>query len=162
MGYTTYFDGEISIEPPLTAKEVEYINAFADTRRMDREKGEYYVGDNSNGFNTEPDVRDANRPPQGQPGLWCQWIASADGTRLEWDGGEKFYNATEWMEYIIKHFLGQDPIAKKVNKHFDFLEGHTCNGEIFAEGEDLNDRWKIEVVNNVVTELTGEVEVTYK
>jgi len=162
MGYTTYFEGSVSIEPPLSPKEITYINAFAASRRMGRANGDYYVDGNKSGFNEAPDVYDINRPPEGQPGLWCQWVASEDGTELEWDGGEKFYAATEWMEYIINHFLGSDPIAKKANENFDFLEGHILNGEIYAEGEDSDDRWKIEVKNNVVTQLEGEVEITYK
>lgn len=159
MGYTTYFDGQLAIDPPLSPKEVEYINKFADTRRMNRENGPYFVGgEGFKGQDAEADVIDHNSPPPEQPGLWCQWIVSEDGTTLEWDGGEKFYCATEWMEYIINHFLGQDPIAKKSNKHFDFLEGHTLNGEITATGEESDDNWKIVVEDNKVTEIQGHIE----
>lgn len=36
MGYTTYFEGHLTIEPPLNPKHEEYINAFSGTRRMKR------------------------------------------------------------------------------------------------------------------------------
>jgi hypothetical protein len=43
MGYTTIFDGQISVEPPLNPEEIKYLNKFADTRRMACEQGPYYV-----------------------------------------------------------------------------------------------------------------------
>lgn len=27
------------------------------------------------------------------------------GTAIEWDGGEKFYNYVEWLEYLMGNFL---------------------------------------------------------
>lgn len=163
MGYTTDFEGSLTIEPPLNAKEVEYINKFSDTRRMNRTNGPYFVGGKGfKGQEDDADVTDHNQPPDGQPGLWCQWIVSENGTTLEWDGGEKFYDATAWMEYIINHFLGQCPIARNANQHFEFLQGHLLNGDIFASGEESSDHWKIEVRNNVVTEKQGHIEYTYE
>lgn len=158
MGYTTYFEGGVIIDPPLNEKEVLYINKFAETRRMDREKGPYYVGGTGMaGQGNDPDIRDHNRPPEGQPGLWCNWIASEEGDIIEWDGGEKFYAAAEWMQYIIDHFIGKDPLAKLNNEHFDFLQGHTINGEIFATGEESGDNWKIEVKDGIVTTKQGAI-----
>jgi len=169
MGYTTYFTGAISIDPPLNEKEIKYLTKFADTRRMDREKGPYYVGAGGvAGQAREDDIRDYNRPSEGQPGLWCQWVP-ADiqvdeldtpilARSIEWDGGEKFYYALEWMQYLVDHFIGNDPIAKKVDpEKFDFLQGHTLNGEILAEGEEQGDIWKIIVEDNVVTEKEAKI-----
>ncbi len=158
MGYTTDFEGHVDITPPLSAKEVEYINRFNETRRMDRENGPYFVGGSDDfGQGRDSDIYDHNRPPAEQPGLWCQWRASEDGTRIEWDGGEKFYNAPEWMQYIIDHFIGDDPIAKRVNSHFDFLEGHSVNGVIRAYGEDPEDLWTLTVADNVVVTKDAEI-----
>jgi len=162
MGYTTYFEGSIDVDPPLNAKEIEYINKFSDSRRMNRTNGPYYLGGSGfHGQDRDDDVIDYNKPDPSQPGLWCQWIANEEGDAIEWDEGEKFYEATEWMQYIIDHFLGLDPIARRVNKNFDFLQGHTLNGEIYAEGEESEDRWYIEVKDGVVTEHQGTVTVTY-
>lgn len=109
MGYQTNFSGSIVIEPPLTAKEVSDLNSFS------------YQPHDPNEF----------------PGHYCQWIATNDGTQIEWDGGEKFYDALEWMQYIVEHFV---------------LPGHhEANGEIFADGEETDDIWWIVVENNVVT-----------
>ncbi len=153
MGYTTDFDGSVSIEPPLNELEIRYINAFADTRRMKRDYGPYYVG--GDGGN---DVIDYNSPDASQPSLWCQWITNEEGTVIGWDGNEKFYYADKWMQYIIDHFIGKNPLAKLNDpEHFDFLQGHTINGEIFADGEETDDNWKIEVVDGVVTVKEGAI-----
>lgn len=127
MGYNTDFDGQVTIDPPLSEKEVAFINAFADERHEDAT----------------------------MPGIWCQWIAD-DLDFIEWDGNEKFYDAAEWMKYIIDNFIGKDPIAKRGNPDLNFLQGHVCNGEIEAQGEEAEDRWKIVVEDGVVTIKTGE------
>jgi len=157
MGYTTDFEGKITIEPPLNIKEFKYLETFASTRRMNRKNGPYYLGTGNFGQAREADIIDYNSPPDDQPGLWCQWVPTEDGEGLEWDGGEKFYNATEWMQYLIDHFLGDDPIAKKVDADFDFLQGHTLNGTIYAQGEEPGDIWKIVVKDNVVKEVGASI-----
>lgn len=148
MGYTTTFDGQIEIVPPLNEQERDFLTKFAETRRMARGNGPYYVdGGGSFGQAHEEDVINHNKPPEGQPGLWCQWRPIADGSALEWDGGEKFYNAPEWMKYIIDHFMGDDPIAKK---ELPFLQSHTLGGIIEAQGEDPDDKWRLIVRGNKV------------
>lgn len=149
MGYTTDFSGSISIEPPLNQEEIDFLTKFSQTRRMDREAGPYYAepGDDM-GQSNAGGVRDHNRPPAGQPGLWCHWVPTKDGKELEWDGGEKFYDSAEWMTYVIDHFLKAGCKAKKT---LSFLQAnHICNGVIKAQGEDMDDRWKLVVKNNKV------------
>lgn len=82
-----------------------------------------------------------------QPGLWCQWVLSDDGTELSWDGGEKFYNYIEWLKYYVVHFF--EPWGIKLN------------GEITWQGEDSNDMGKIIVTDNVIEIYEGEVEYKY-
>lgn len=154
MGYTTEFDGSVSIEPPLNEQEIAFLKVFSGTRRMNRKKGPYYaVDDGDYGQNREDDIINYNRPPPGQPGLCCQWIPTEDGSEIEWDGGEKFYNSVEWMCYIIDHFLAPNAKAKDI---LPFLQAnHTVNGEIEAQGEESDDRWKLIVKNNKVTTKRG-------
>lgn len=71
-----------------------------------------------------------------QPGLWLQWVLNEEGTELEWDGNEKFYNYIEWLQYLIGHFF--EPWGIKLN------------GEIEWTGEDSNDKGKIAVTDNVI------------
>ena len=78
-----------------------------------------------------------------QPGLWCQWVISEDGTELMWDGMEKFYNYIEWLAYYINHFF--EPWGIKLN------------GEISWVGEDPSDIGKIVVKDNQITILEGVI-----
>jgi len=102
------------------------------------------------------EILDFNEPPPGQPGLWCQWEPSDDGTLILWDMGEKFYYAPEWMLYLIDHFLrpGAHAASQVANppderlKHFTF--DHVLNGEIYAQGEEPDDRWILVVNDNKV------------
>lgn len=157
MGYTTDFYGQIEINPPLDSEMVEYINKLASTRRMKRDSeklmelyhgenglngsygvdGEYFVGGlGSFGQDSDESVLSTNGSPSTQPGLWLQWNITEDGKFIQWDEGEKFYNATEWMEYVISLIS----------------ENHVCNGTIEARGEDPSDHWLLKVENNIVSE----------
>jgi hypothetical protein len=159
MGYTTEFEGKVDIVPPLNEAEIAYLNKFSDTRRMDRTKGPYYVdGTGLCGQGRDNDIIDFNNPPPGQPGLWCQWVPTDDGTAIEWNGSEKFYCADAWMRYIIDHFLSPTAVAKNT---LDFLQAnHVVNGEIEASGEDSDDHWKLIVKNNKV--LVKQGRIVYK
>lgn len=138
MGYHTEFSGSIQIEPPLSPERIEFLTKFNQTRRMHRKNGPHFVdGTGYMGQGSDQDVIDYNSPDPSQPGLWCQWVPTPDGTAIEWDGGEKFYEAAAWMKYIINHYIAP--------------QGHVCNGVIDAQGEYSTDMWQLHVVDNVVT-----------
>lgn len=158
MGYTTEFEGFIEIVPPLSEAERDYINKFAATRRMECVQGPYYVDRGGDfGQDNGPDVISYNSPPPGQPGLWCQWMISDDGSRIEWNGNEKFYSAAEWMAYIIDHFIRPGAEVMKLSTdqrsalNIPDFTGHVCNGVIGAQGEDYSDKWTLKVENNLVS-----------
>lgn len=177
LGYSTHFNGEITIQPPLNDAEAGFLKDFAGTRRMDRENGPYFVaGTGVYGQNDDPDVRNSNAAPEGQPGLWCQWTPNVgsefftdaeEGAALVWDGGEKFYESENWMVYLINHFLKPGAEASKdleasvaQDPRFAlFTFDHTLNGEIEAQGEDPDDRWKLIVEDNIVK--TSQVVITW-
>ena len=159
MGYTTEFSGSVAIVPPLSAEEIAYLRKFNGTRRMNCTQGPYYVDRGGDfGQSNGPDVLDYNHAPDGQPGLWCQWTPTDDGAAIEWDGGEKFYDSVEWMTYLIKHFIGNEPLAKAHDPvAFGFLQGHVLNGEIDASGEERGDLWRLVVTDNEVVRQDGSV-----
>ena len=149
MGYTTDFSGSVAVVPALNAEEIAYLKKFAQSRRVHCTQGPYFVDRSGDFFGQGSEgVLNFNAAPEGQPGLWCQWIPTDDGTKIEWDGGEKFYGAASWMKYIIDHFIGPNPIAKTA---LPFLHGHTCNGEIEAQGEESDDKWLLIVKDNIVS-----------
>jgi hypothetical protein len=128
-------------------------------------EGEFFALDDGNfgqsGHGTDKSIIDYNTPPGHtpyngienfnkvwssnekkkkklacQPGLWCQWEIEAEGEKLCWNGGEKFYDYIEWLRYLIDRFF--EPWGCKLN------------GEIEWSGEDSNDKGKIRVKNNKV------------
>lgn len=147
MGYDTNFSGAFQLNKPLTVKDFQFLRKLNETRRMKRNvgseygvEGEFYVEDD------EKNVINHNQPPITQPGLWCQWTPNEDGTAIEWDGGEKFYNYVEWIKYIIEKILAP--------------KGYVLNGEVEWYGEDRSDEGMIQIVDNVVT--TKTVKKTYE
>lgn len=165
MGYSTDLIGCFDLDKPLKPEHKAYLEAFAKTRRMRRNaartallndkiraavnlpvgaEGGYYVGSKADfGQEHSPDVVDYNGPPEGQPGLWCQWVPTEDGDRIHWDGGEKFNYYVEWLEYLIAHFLKP--------------WGYVLNGKMGWQGEDSSDRGTIWVKNNVVKTVESKV-----
>lgn len=165
MGYTTDFFGEVRIEPPLNEAEVSYLQDFATTRRMDRTNGPFFVkGEGFMGQGGGPDkIINHNAPHPSQPGLWCQWVATDDGTAITWDGNEKFYDSVAWMEYIIREFLAPSGAATRgikesADERFkEFTFDHTLNGVIDASGEEPSDLWRLVVTNNEVTTQSATI-----
>lgn len=159
MGYDTDFRGSFKFDKAVEPWLVEYVNKFCDSRRMKRDnekikelfpnwkdlcfngelgtEGEYFIGGiGFMGQDRDGSVLDNNRPAKTQPGLWCQWIVSEDGERLEWDGNEKFYDYEEWLRYLIDNFF--TPL------------GYVLNGDVRWQGEDYDDFGTISVVDNEV------------
>jgi hypothetical protein len=157
MGYTTDFWGQVTVSPALNPAEVEYLRALASTRRMHRGNGPYFVkGTGFAGQGQDGDVLNYNAPDPSQPGLWCQWVPTDDGTAIEWDGGEKFYESAEWMRYIVR-LISEKPDALelvrmvKADERFEqFTFDHVVNGTIDAQGEEPDDRWRLVVTDNKV------------
>jgi hypothetical protein len=119
MGYDTDFKGAFTFDRPLT---VEHANVLAEFAEQD------------------------HRDDKSMPGEYCQWVPSRDGAKLQWDGGEKFYDYIEWLEYLIAHFIKP--------------WGYKLNGEVAWSGEEPGDLGRLVVENNKVRVL--EACVTYK
>jgi len=165
MGYTTEFQGAFDLDKPLTKARREYLFKFSDTRRMNRDakktkkrpdsvrkaaklpvgdEGAYFVGETGfAGQDYGPDVIDGNEPPTGQPGLWCKWEPNKEGTKIRWNGMEKFYDYIDWLEYLINHFL--EPW------------GYKLNGTVTWTGENPTDIGKIYVRDNVIEAKPGTI-----
>ena len=126
MGYTTDFAGQFTVTPPLRKNHQLYLEAFSDTRHMRRDpeliedlpdevrwnvglpvglNGDYFVADPRGHIGVDRNAGDHNNPPDGVPGLWCQWTPTEHGDGIEWNGSEKFYDYTEWLRYLVEHFL---------------------------------------------------------
>jgi len=144
MGYSTDFKGQFILDKELSDKDFTFLRKFNESRRVKRNlpaeygvEGEFYVDDKGSlGQEREESIVDHNAPPSTQPGLWCQWVPTEDRMGIEWDGNEKFYHYTEWIKYLIEKILSP--------------RGYILNGTVKWQGEDMDDRGKIEIVDNKV------------
>jgi hypothetical protein len=151
MGYTTEFNGEMTITPALPPRLITFVNALATSRRMKRTldpiygtEGEFFVeGGGWAGQDHELTVVDFNNPSRTQPGLWCQWEVNEEGTALFWNGGEKFYEYTAWLAYIQRDIL--------------LPLGYCLEGEIEWRGEDWSDTGTIMADVGGVTSTCGDM-----
>lgn len=165
MGYTTTFDGEFNLDKPLTKEHKEFLTKFSETRRVKRDEakaskiqdpvreaaglsvgkeGAYFTGGKGSfGQEADDSVIDYNYPPAGQPSLWCEWIPNEDGTAIVWDEGEKFYEYTTWIKYLIENFLKP--------------WGYTLNGSVDWDGEESEDTGTILIEDNIVEERDNQV-----
>jgi hypothetical protein len=141
MGYTTEFWNTFKLNKTLDKDMHTFLTKLSETRRMARKlpseygvEGELYVDDAR-----EETVIDHNRPPNTQPGLWCGWIPTEDGTAIEWNGAEKFYHSTEWLAYLIQILKAQ---------------GYILHGDVGYRGEQTDDVGVIRVKNNRITTYT--------
>lgn len=103
-------------------------------------------GFSNGGYQAFVEAQDAARKAGAQPGLWCQWVPNEDGTTIEWDEGEKFYEYVDWIRYLIVNFL--EPW------------GYHLEGDVEWQGEEHDDRGVIRIHDNAISigTYTGAVE----
>lgn len=168
MGYYTTLWGQFNVEPPLNADELSFLNDFSEVRHMDRDLGPLYVRDKTSGFGSSEygvDVRDHNKPPADQPSLWCPWGFSVTTIEPPEEAG-KHYGAEEWLAYFVKYLLSAEA-RDYIDEHMmndprlsSFTCDHVVNGLVDGQGEEPEDRWKVEIVDNKV--LYYESELAWK
>jgi len=127
MGYTTDFDGSVKFDRVLTVTELRDLEELADYLTQDDAYSKY---------NKE------------HPDSYNQWEPLKDGTGLCWNGGEKFYNYTEWLQWLIDNYL----LPRNIH----------ASGIIRYQGEEIGDVGRLEVEGDKVTvvelDATGVVE----
>ena len=123
MGYTTEFAGKFLFDRPLTAEHLAVLKQFIELI-WDRKVTEAMAL-------AKPGIQ---APENG----YCQWAPTKNGDALEWDGNEKFYQYTEWLEFLLAAFLSP--------------WGYIVNGDVTWQGEEVGDVGVLSVKNNVVTE----------
>lgn len=158
--YTSRYEGQLIIEPPLNRREVRALTAFFDSRRIQTQGGPL---DSRRLPQGHPEVLSYNEPPEGQPGLRCDLEVSEDGKILRWDRQEDTGpDLDKWITYVIDHLLKPDAEFDIRERNFDlsglsdedllryFDFDHYVNGILDAEAM-VGDTWKIYVIDNEVS-----------
>ncbi len=104
MGYSTNFTGRFDLDKQLTLDDYRILKGLE-------------------GF----DPRDCEEAAgvEALPDSYCQWGPTEDGRGVAWDGSEKFYKYTEWLQYIINKILAP--------------KGYVLTGQVAFQGEDTGD-----------------------
>ena len=167
MSYEIEYAGQFDLNTPLTEAHRAYLDRFSSTRRMKRNveelaltpdpirmaallpngpEGAYFVG--SSAFMGQdmdaPSVIEPDKPPTGQPGLWCVWSPNPEGTAIGCWEPSPVYEFSEWLQYLITNFL--------------IPWGYTVSGEVTLTGDDEAELGKIVVVENRVEEFLVDDE----
>jgi len=151
------FTGELTITPPLQQAQVQYLQAFSQSRRVRRNanivanepdslrlavelpigvEGEYFVGDGSDEACLES-IIDGNTPPSDQPSLYCCLSVNDTGTiLLNGDPDNTARAVPHWIEYLVEHFFRRWNCA--------------VNGTIDWMHEDWSQHGRLSVRNNVI------------
>jgi len=128
MGYTTSFEGKFKLS------KIPSGPVIAELLALTGEKG----------------TKASKALP---PDSYCQWELTRDCLHIQWDGGEKFYNYIEWLQFIITHVLKPD--------------GVSISGEVKFDGEEFGDQGilkikcgkvvseKLQLVSDDVSELVA-------
>ena len=151
MGFSTDFVGHIDIEPPLNDSEIAYLLAFAASRRHDRGDPYEVPGNPRAEIGDGPVDESYNRPPEGQPDLWCDWQVCWDGCCITWSGKEKSYAMEPWLRYVIDHFLREGAHAAEDARFADFTFDHVLTGTLVGCRRDNKELFAIQVHDNTVT-----------
>lgn len=162
------FIGGVTVAPPLNSAERGYLERFSRSRRMRRRSGPY-TAESFDLFASlvsgDGDVIDRNEPPEGQPGLWCEWTATTDGGRILWNHRtNKFTFSAQWLEYLISQFLAPaarlsaELVSLVAGRYYapeftDFTFDHVLNGLIdVVPDEEEYTHFQIVVGDNRVAE----------
>lgn len=113
MGYNTDYSRKIRINPPLDEDIISDMEIFADQDHRDERYAKVFGG------------------------VWCNFVATKDGTAIKWNGNEKTYNGPEWIQVLIEKFVKP--------------AGSVANGKLLAQGEEPGDVWWLIVKDNVVS-----------
>ncbi|PIM51892.1 hypothetical protein CS062_17355 [Roseateles chitinivorans] len=114
MGYTTKFTGHLTLSRPLTMIEAKTLLEI----------------------NEDPATATGNRPGDG----YMQWVPGTDLQSIVWDGGEKFYDYTEWLQWVCGWLRDR---------------GIVCWGTFIWSGEQAGDHGELVVLDNVVERKEG-------
>lgn len=173
MASETIF-GEITISPPLSKEEGEYLSLFLN--KLHAEKYEntellktlYHVKQPLNKTEKLHDILQIEDAwPSHLIGIKQNDLTPFGVSPLEINGNldtikikkKVSHKDTigEWLVFLIAHFLKEGSIAKTLYpKEFAFLQIHQLNGKFYLKEKDFFTIKKIEINNNVVFHSYGD------
>lgn len=158
MRYPIQFDSHLTLDRPLLPQHLAYLKQFVQRRRIVLsveyiqaipdplrdavglplgEEGAYFVGlDFDKERPRNPIALNVNRPPHGQPSLYCAWRFDLAGMSLNYSDSYNLYLCYVWLQYLLEHFL--------------LPWGYRLHGEIYWQGAETADHGKITAYGNTL------------
>ncbi len=143
MGYVTHVSGEITIQPPITYRELqalglEQINDnYASKDLYYRKKGERYsYGDVA--------VRVAMQAKPTEEGLLT--VVAGVAIVPAWEDAYKAYSIEEDVHFIATTLAKISPDVER-----------TYEGRLDGEGEDNDDIWRLKIVNGQAKTFKAQI-----
>ena len=117
MGYSTEFNGSLAVSGDDTS--LDKFDVWMDELHETRHGSDCAVW-------------------SGYPGFYCQWVFNRETCTIEWDGGEKFYEYIQWLQFVFEK-------CDELNL--------SANGKISWQGDNYQDQGEIIVEKNLITNM---------
>ena len=130
MGYRSFYDGTVSVEPPVSEDEANAIEGFTEGRSG---PGWY-----------EGPVLELPTMPLGSRGFSegsGDWVAGEEGLAVPETGDGYKYDQTEGLKHICGWLASR---------------GHVCSGQVYVNADGNDELWMIEVKDSIVSTRWGE------
>ena len=179
MGYSTDFFGSFTLDKPLTAIQIEYLNMFANTRRVKRDPIKLHLMKLEGSGNTRcfELLEELGLPMGGEGDFYCgtgysgqdggSFNSSKDNSVVDYNS-EPSTQCGLWCQWNPSDD-GTEIVWDGSEKFYHYIEwleyliatflkpwGYKVNGIVEWQGEDRGDTGVIEVVDNVVTTHEGK------
>jgi hypothetical protein len=135
MGYSTDFYGVLKTDKEIPAKIAAKMRELSETDTRDITHG----GDHS-----------VARPSGGFPGFHCDFAPTDDNHGIRWNGSEKTYDAVEWIDYLVRTYLGPNGITIPDGQFLD------------AQGEEHGDTWRLTIINGRPVQVNARLVYEYR
>ncbi|HEY3692100.1 MAG TPA: hypothetical protein VGL46_17685 [Pseudonocardiaceae bacterium] len=172
MRCRTHFWGSITVDPPLNEHETTYLKEKVAGDWDAHPRGPYRTRPaesavTANAIHRGRSATDAPAlPAQNVPALYCDWVLADDGTTLGIAERETYNDPAGWARYLIDTFLRPGAVLQHDLAHrlagwdyppeLDYFSfDHVCNGEVDAQGQQRDDRWRIAVRDNQLSIQDG-------
>lgn len=126
MGYTTKFVGEFQANKPISITLIGLLEKLASEEL------------------TASDIEELCWPTV--PDHYFQWEVTKDRKGVQWNGGEKFYDYVEWLQWLI------DVLKKK--QHGNIM----LSGQIEYRGEDSRDWGFLKIVDGKAVKVENPLK----
>ena len=144
MGYQTYVSGNIAIEPPLNARELEEMGIRRPVERyLEPDRWPFMTNRYSNKYPSDVAILTSTENFINDDG---DQVTRVTGVAIvsTYTDSFKAYHVEEDLQEMVRRICNLPTI-------------HTLRGHLNGDGEDSGDVWRLKVINERATKFVPEV-----